>query len=84
MKIILGKCSFNECSKLALICKWVLLKFDLIWKKIDHSFPILKNILEADKFNSTILSLFLNREFYNTLLTYCIINKKVINNDSLC
>lgn len=25
VKIILSKCSFNECSELALICKWVLL-----------------------------------------------------------
>ena len=59
MKIILGKCSFNECSKLALICKWVLLNNAFkIWlnieRNMDHSL-ILKKIVEADKFNSTIL-----------------------------
>lgn len=64
MKIILGKCSFNECSELALICKWVLLynglKISLNIEKTDHSLAILKKILKADKFNSTTFSLFLN------------------------
>lgn len=56
MKIILGKCSFNECSELALICKWVLLynafKIWLNIERTDHSLTILKKMLKDDKFNS--------------------------------
>lgn len=59
MKIILSKCSFNECSELVLICKWVFLNNVFkIWryrKIIEFFFIILKKMLEVDKFNLIIV-----------------------------
>lgn len=59
-----------------------MLKFDLIWKKIYHSIIILKKILKADKFNSTIF-VFVSKW---KVLKYCIDllynNISITNNNS--